>query len=388
MSSWRGPLPSEGVDTTVDGARIALVHDYLTQRGGAERVALSLKHAFPGARLLTSIYNPATTFPDFEDLDVEQTWLGRVPAFRADPRRAFPFLAPVYSSFRPVEADVVICSTSGWAHGVRTHAPKVVYCHNPPRWLHQPHDYLPGVPRPALPAVRAISGALKVWDRHHAVSATTYVANSSAVRDRIRATYGRDATVVFPPRGVDPDGPMEAVPGVEPGYLLHVGRPRGYKNADAVCRAVAAMPSERLVSVGGLPEPDGQEWPDRIVGLTDLNDAQMRWLYAHCDALVALSHEDFGLTPVEAYAFGRPAVVLRAGGYLDSTLEGVTGVFAEDLGVDAVTSAIRALRSTSFDVERIKEHGERFSPAAFAAAMRAVVGDVLVGRSPQRPEAA
>ncbi|WP_299033021.1 glycosyltransferase [uncultured Pseudokineococcus sp.] len=367
-----------GGDRRPSRAHVVVAHDYLTQRGGAERVALALHDAFPGAPLRTSIVNARTTFHEVAGRPVQQTWLGRVPFFREDPRRAFLLLAPVHSLGQRVRADVVVCSSSGWAHGVRTDAPKVIYCHNPPRWLYQPDDYLRGVPSAMRPVIRALSPALRAWDRRQARSAACYLANSSAVRERIRAAYGLEATVVHPPRGLDPEGPDEPVPGVQPGFLLHVGRPRPYKNADAVCRAVAAVPGARLVCVGGTPDPPrGERWPERITSLTDLTDAQLRWLYRSCSALVALSHEDFGLTPVEAYAFGKPALVLRAGGYLDSTVEGVTGVFVDDLDVATVVEGLHRLQRTRFDPEVIRRHGERFSPLAFKAAVEAVVADVL-----------
>ena len=124
------------------GLRVAVVHDYLTQRGGAERVVLALMEAFPGARLVTSVYNPETTFPEFAKYDVETTWLNNVGVFRKDPRRAMPLLPMVFSGVELTDVDVVVCSSSGWSHGVRTDAPKIVYCHNPARWLYQRHHYV------------------------------------------------------------------------------------------------------------------------------------------------------------------------------------------------------------------------------------------------------
>jgi len=353
--------------------RVTVVHDYLTQRGGAERAVLALLHAFPQARLITSIYNRATTFPEFAERRVDQLWTGRVPLFRQDPRRAFPVLATAFSRALVTDADVVVCSSSGWAHGIGATAPKIVYCHNPARWLYQPDDYLPGVPRCVRPVVRGLSSSLKAWDARQARQAVAYVANSSSVRRRIQDAYGVDAQVVHPPAGVDPEGPTEPVRGLQPGYLLHVGRPRRYKNADAVAHAIAAMPDERLVSVGGLPSGPAGGWPARLVGLENVTDAQLRWLYRNSAGLIALGHEDFGITPLEAYAFGKPVVVLRAGGYLDSTIEGVTGVFTDDSSVDSVTAAVRAFRGTPFDSCRIRAHATSFHLDAYADAMREIV---------------
>src|SRR5215212_2416467 len=124
-----------------DRPRVALVHDYLTQLGGAERVVLEMARAFPEAPLYTSVYAPDRTYPGFRDVDVRTSLLDRVPLFRAHHRAAFPLLAPAFSTMR-VDADVVLCSSSGWAHGVRTRAPKIVYCHAVARWLSQRDRYL------------------------------------------------------------------------------------------------------------------------------------------------------------------------------------------------------------------------------------------------------
>src|SRR5436189_353008 len=117
--------------------RIALVHDYLTQRGGAERVVLSLTRAFPDAPLYTSLYDPAGTFREFADVDVRPLALNAIATLRQRHRLALPLLAAAFSRLE-VPADVVVCSSSGWAHGAQVEGRKVVYCHTPARWLYQP----------------------------------------------------------------------------------------------------------------------------------------------------------------------------------------------------------------------------------------------------------
>src|SRR5207253_10486494 len=173
--------------------RIALVHDYVTQRGGAERVALAMTRAFPGAPLYTSLYQPATTFPEFAAVDVRPTGLNAVSLLRRKHRLALPVLAPVFSLSR-VDADVVLCSSSGWAHGVRTDGRKIVYCHAPARWLYQPHRYAERW-SPSDVARRVMRSPLEAWDRRAAHSATRYLANSTAVAAQIAALYGVTAHV-------------------------------------------------------------------------------------------------------------------------------------------------------------------------------------------------
>ena len=363
--------------------RVVVVHDYLTQRGGAERVVLAIMRAFPQARLITSVYEPSQTFPEFADYDITTSWLNRVTALRRDPRLAFPLLAQAFSRCQIPDADFVICSSSGWAHGIRTAAPKIVYCHNPPRWLHQTSDYAAGQPLPARLALEVLRTSLTRWDRQAAATATAYLANSTLVRERVLAAYGIEADVLPPPIGLDPDGPQEPMPGLQPGYLLTVSRARGYKNAALVAEAVSSMPDARLVVVGGVPQPPaGRSWPTRITGLRDLTDAQLRWTYANCSGLVAVGREDFGLTPLEANAFGRPVACLRAGGYLDTVRPDQTGVFIDRPTVEGITDGIRRLRSSTFSEAAIREHALRYSPAVFANRLRTIAAEVRALRRP------
>lgn len=360
----------------LDDERVVVVHDYLTQRGGAERVVLAIMKAFPHARLITSFYEPAQTFPDFAGYDIRTSWLNKVSPLRKDPRLAFPLLARAFSELYIPDADFVICSSSGWAHGVRTPAPKVVYCHNPPRWLHQTSDYAAGQPLPARLLLEVLRTSLTRWDRQAAATATAYLANSTVVRERVLAAYGVEADVLPPPIGIDPGGAQEPVPGVQPGFLLTVSRARGYKNSGLVAEAVSALPGQRLVVVGGLPERAAGTWDERITGLRDLSDPQLRWLYANCTGLVAVGREDFGLTPLEANAFGRPVACLRAGGYLDTVRPGQTGVFIERPTVEGVLAGLRELRATHFSETAIRDHAQRFSPDVFADRLRTIVGEV------------
>jgi glycosyltransferase involved in cell wall biosynthesis len=350
----KGPVPH--------GLRVAVVHDYLTQRGGAERVVLSLMQAFPGARLITSVYDPERTFPEFRQYDVETTWLNDVPLFRKDPRRAMPLLPGVFSRVPIEDVDVVVCSSSGWSHGIRSSAPKIVYCHNPARWLYQRHQYVEEHGPLVRLAVKLLSPYLKWWDRRASRSVSTYLANSRAVAGRIDREYGRAAEIVPPAVTIDPSAGMEPVSGLEPGFLLTVSRARAYKNVEVVCEAVESLPDERLVVVGGLPEG---RWSARLAGVTDVSDAQLRWLYANCSGVVAASHEDFGLTPVEGYMFGKPAICLRSGGFLDTLVEGQTGYFFDELTVSSLSCAIEELRRSPLSAQVIRVHARNFGFEAF-----------------------
>lgn len=357
-------------------AELALTHDYLTQRGGAERVVLSMLSGFPGSPLYTSLYEPSLTFEGFADHDVRTLSLNRVRPLRREHRWSLPLLAPSFSRLH-VDADVVLCSSSGWAHGVQTDGRKVVYCHSPGRWLYQRERYLRGSPRPVRWAVTALAPSLERWDRAAAASADRYVTTSRAVQQRIQDVYGIEASLVPPPHTIDTAGAQEPVPGLAPGFVLCVARLMPYKNVDAVVSAFRRLPEHRLVVVGEGPERRRLE---SLLGanttlLGVVPDPQVRWLYANCAGLVAASHEDYGLTPLEAAAFGKPTAALRWGGYLDTMDEGTTAVFFDRPEPEEVAPAVQALLDRSWDASAILAHAGCFDEAAFITRLRTVVAE-------------
>jgi glycosyltransferase involved in cell wall biosynthesis len=371
---------------------LAIAHDYLTQRGGAERVVIALARTFPGAPVYTSLYEPEATYPEFRHLDVRPTVLSRLPAARRNHRSALPLLAPAMQSVR-IDAAVTVCSSSGWAHGVRTTGRKVVYCHAPARWLYQSDRYLEGTPLLARPALAVLAPALRRWDRRAAASADRYLAGSTAVATLVASLYGVDVEVLPPPLAVDPRGEGRPVLGIDPGYVLCVSRLMAYKNVGAVIEAFARLPRERLVVVGDGPLRQDllARAPDNVTILGTVDDAELRWLYRSSSALVSASFEDFGLSPIEAAAFGKPSAVLRWGGFLDTLVEGQTGVYIERPEPGAVADAVYRLRRERFDSARLEAHAAGYAPEHFARRMREVVREVTgtpAERSLQRTDPA
>lgn len=361
---------------------VAIAHDYLTQRGGAERVVLDIARTFPDAPIYTTLYDPDGTFPEFRDLDIIVSPLNRVGLLRRHHRLALPLL-PLASHAISIDADVVMVSSSGWAHGFSTGGAKIVYCHNPARWLYQTDEYLGSgrmsqVKRVAVAAMRA---PLTAWDQRAAHTADVYLSNSTVVRERIHAAYGIKADLLHPSAGVTPQGRQAEVDELwewaDFGYHLVVSRLLPYKNIDQVLRAVEGT-EERVVVVGRGPELANlqQVAPPNAMLLQGLSDAQMRWVYAHSTALLAPSREDFGLTPLEAGAFGKPVIALRAGGYLDTVVEGRTGEFFDEAIPEQIRAAITRARSRDWDVEAIEEHVETFSRERFSAALLGLVDSV------------
>ena len=363
---------------------VALAHDYLTQRGGAERVVLALCRAFPDAPVYTSLYDPATTFPEFRDRDVRPLWLDRARLLRERHRLALPLLPLAFGSTR-IDADVVVCSSSGWAHGIRTDGRKIVYCHSPAKWLYRRDDYLGDRPSAAARlGLRLLDPYLRAFDRRAARSADTYIANSTYVREQIRAAYGIDAEVLHPPASLDPDGPAEPVPGIEPGFLLTVARLLPYKHVAETVDAFRLLPEQRLVVVGDGPEAAAlrSSLPGNVRLLGEVSDARLRWLYARCVGLVAASREDFGLTPVEAAAFGKPVAALRWGGYLDTVVPDVTGVLFERPTHSEIAEGVQ--RSPRARVARGRDPGT-CGDVLRGTLRRAAHTDRLVGATPPWP---
>jgi glycosyltransferase involved in cell wall biosynthesis len=354
--------------------KVAIVHDYLTQQGGAERVVLSMARAFPTATVHTSLYDPGSCFPEYRVAPVQPSPLNVARLLRLRHRLAFPLLAPAFSAMH-VDADVTLVSSSGWAHGVRASGRKIVYCHAPARWLYQRQRYLAGRGRLARVMLRAAETRLRAWDRAAARTADHYVVNSRAIRDQVKRVYGIDADVLHPPVTIDVEGSHRPVPGLTPGYVMCVSRLQSYKNVDVVIDAMRHLPDARLIVVGSGPlEARLTASAGRNVTFVgQVTDDRLRWLYANAGVLVGASFEDFGLTPIEAAAFGVPTVALRFGGYLDTVRHNMTGLLFDTLNAGHLAASLADALTRGWDSEAVRAHADRFSEDHFIDSLRSIV---------------
>ncbi|WP_245819863.1 glycosyltransferase [Rhodococcoides yunnanense] len=361
--------------------RVAIAHDYLTQRGGAEKVVLAMARAFPGSPIHTTLYEPTTTFPEFADLDIRPSRLNRVGFLRRNHRLALPLL-PFAARSITIDADVVVTSTSGWAHGFRTSGSKLVYCYSPARWLYASQMYLgessSAVKRAAL---AVLARPLRRWDRRAAATAGRYLAISTVIQKRITDAYGIDSTVVPAPFTVE-TAPIHPIAAAEKwvdgtSFYLCISRLLPYKNVDKVMGAFAGT-DRKLIVVGRGPEAERlrKMQSDNILMLSDLSTGEMRWLYTRCDAVVTASYEDYGLTPIEAAYHGKPSAVLRWGGFLDTVEEGVSGVFFDEPTPESIAVALATLERTTWEPSKIQAHVEQYSEERFAAELIAAVTDI------------
>lgn len=374
--------------------RVAIAHDYLTQLGGAEKTVLNMSRAFPDAPIYTMLYDADATFPEFRDLDVRVPLFNKVKPFRRHHRAALPILPLVARSIF-IDADVVLTSSSGWAHGFRTNGRKLVYCHAPARWLYQREAYLGSSGNTAARmGLKVAAPYLKSWDRREALASDRYLANSTAIKGRIHEAYGIDADIVFPPVSKPPAAHVEAIPEVtdwlrgdapDNAFYLVVSRLLPYKNVDKIVAAFAGT-NRRLVVVGHGPQADylQQQRTDNVVMLSHLSDGALTWLYKNCRAIIAASYEDYGLTPLEAGVWGKPAIALRFGGFLDTILEDVSGMYFDAPTAPAVADALDRFESMEFDPDKVRRHVRQFSQQSFAEQLHSAVDQLAAPASVNR----
>lgn len=369
----------------VSHPKLVIANDHIVQSGGAERVLLSMERAFAGVPIVTTVFDPELTFPAFGSCDIRTTWLQRMPLMVRHHRIGFPLYAPTFSGVT-VDAPLVVCSTAGWSHGLRTTGLKVLYVHNTARWLYQRKEYLAGSLVAAAPLLSVMSPPLRRWDRASAKSADKLWVTSKVVQNRVWRHWSMESEIFPPPHGADPAAPQTSVAGIDGGFLLVVARLIHWKRVDAVVKAMESLKKHRLVVVGDGPEGGAlrREAPSNCTFLGVTSQAELRWLYANCLALVSASHEDFGLTPLEAMAFGKPVVVLRRGGYLETVKEGDTGVFFDEQCPESVAAGVRSLVSTRWDPDAISKWGARYSESSFIARFREEIEHLLDDPCPVR----
>lgn len=358
---------------------VALVHDYLNQRGGAERVVLELSQMFPHAPIYTSLYRPGSTFPGFRERDVRATMLDRLPVDRSF-RNLFPLYPAAFLGLREIVADVVLASSSGWAHLARASpgALHAVYCHTPARWLYGgAYLKLNGRPSRRELAVRAIVGPLRYADRRGALRADLYIANSENVRRRIRSTYGVDAVVVPPPVDTTRFRPTPRGQG-----LLLITRLLPYKRADLVVRAATSLGMKLDVVGDGPLLPALREIAGPGVRFHRApSDDAVAQLMAECSAVCVAAEEDFGIVAVEAQAAGKPVVAYGRGGSLETVKDGFSGVFFHEQTEESLVQALRAVERLDTPPEAIAARAERYSAAAFRMRIARVLAQALERRS-------
>jgi glycosyltransferase involved in cell wall biosynthesis len=354
--------------------KIAIVHDYLNQAGGAERVVATLHRMYPDAPIFTTLFDAAVVGEPLASADVRVSWMQRLPGWRRHFKAYLPLYPFAVRSFDLRGFDLIISSSSAWAKGIRVPdgALHVCYCYTPMRWAWSFDDY---VGRSELGLVaRGAAGlvmrTLRRWDVRTAATVHRFIAISTEVAKRIRDTYGRESDVVFPPVQVE----RFTATSVSEDFFLVVSRLNSYKRIDLAVGACSLL-GVPLIVVGDGPD---REKLENMAGPTvrftgRLPDADVARLFERCRALILPGVEDFGLTPLEANAAGRPVVSFGAGGVLDTVRDGETGVLFHELTERALADALTAVAARTWDAARLRAHAEQFAEPVFEERFRAAV---------------
>ena len=362
--------------------RVALVHDYLNQRGGAERVFRHVAALYPGAPVFTSIYDEAQTGDLVAGHEVRTSALQGFPASS----RYFRLLAPLYpaafESFDLSEFDLIVSTTTAWAKGVLfpPSAVHVCYIHTVSRFAFNYDAYVGGLTggSPLRAVAKPVVDRLIAWDRRAAERPTAFVANSSNVASRVRRYYGRDAAVAHCPIDVER---FEVGPG-DGDYAIVVSRLLGYKRIELAI-AGCKRAGMRLLVVGTGPARADLERAalgSRTEFLGYVGDTRLRALVGRARVVILPGEEDFGLVPLEAAASGRPTLAYGRGGALETIVPRVTGDYFDEPSGRSLADALARFDFDGYDPARLRAHAESFGPAAFKATFASLVDDV-VGRS-------
>ena len=359
--------------------RVAIVHDYLAQAGGAERVVVAMHNVFPDAPIYTSVYDPEATLPEFRDMDVRTSFLQRFAGGAKTHKLALPLYPTAFEHFDLSGYDLVLSSSSGFAKGVIT-GPEtchVCYCHTPARFAWRYHEYVSqgGYGKMARRILPWMVHLLRAWDVQTAQRVDRFIVNSYNIARRVYKYYGRDSTVLYPPVETKRFR-VEPNPTVD--YLLVVSRLIGYKRVDLAVEACTRL-NLRLKVVGGGPDAarlKAAAGPS-VEFLGRLPDTEVAHLFANCRAFLFPGEEDFGIAPVEAMASGRPVVALRAGGAKETVIDGVTGLFFDDPTVESLIDALERLPTLDFDPRRIRRHAETFDTTTFESRLREIIDQAL-----------
>jgi len=361
--------------------RTAVVHDWLNGMRGGEKVLEGILEVVPDPTIFTLFHVPGAVSPAIERFPIRVSRLNRLPFSRRHYRQYLPLFPSAVEAFDLSGFDLVVSSSHCVAKGAIAPrgVPHLCYCHTPVRYAWDQFDaYFPAGRTRLRPVKKALVERLRRWDLATAGRPTVYLANSSAVADRIRRHYGREAAVCHPP--VDADF-FHGARGSREDFLLAVGALVPYKRFEVAIDAARAV-GRPLVVVGKGPElsrleaharaarGDGAAPPSSVEFLVDVPPAKLRDLYRRSALFVQPGEEDFGIAAVEALACGTPVAALGRGGILDIVRDGREGVLAAEEGEAALAEAIRRALDATFDYTDLRERALSFRRGRFLEELR------------------
>jgi glycosyltransferase involved in cell wall biosynthesis len=354
--------------------KIAIVHDYLNQFGGAERVVEALHEIYPDAPIYTSIYLPGRMPESFKKMDIRTSFMQKLP-FLTKHFKKYLLLYPLaFASFDMSEYDVVISSSSAFAKGVKKKkgAVHICYCYTPARFIWRYEDYvekesLNWLFRLILPLFIRI---LKAWDLKTNDKVDHFIAISNYIAKRIESIYNRKSEVIYPPVNVSDFMPGR---GISEHFLI-VSRLNAYKKIDVAIKAFNVL-GLRLKIIGDGPYRKYLESiaNSNIEFLGKVPDKDLAGHYGKCKALIFPGDEDFGIVPVEAQAAGRPVIAYAKGGALETVIKDKTGVFFYEQTEGSLIEAVKRTLDMGFDPKLIRENALRFDKEVFKQKIREYV---------------
>lgn len=371
--------PSEQPSQQSVPASVALVHDYLLVMRGAERTFAAIAESWPSAPIYTLLFDADGTDGTFAGRRVRASALQRLRVHQSGFRRLLPLFPPAAERLRVAGHDLVISSSSAFAHGVRPHtdALHVCYCHTPFRyaWFER-EQTLRETSRPLRPPLARVLERIRRWDLQASRRVDHYVTNSELSRRRIEAAYGREATVVHPPVDIS-----RFAPGTPEDFFLVVTELLPHKRVELALEAArrARRPIKVVGAGPGLSELRAR-YGDTAEFLGRASDEALADLYARALAVIVPKVEEFGITAVEAQAAGRPVVAPDVGGTRETVIDGITGVLVPPENVDALAEALTHVDFGAFEPAAAVEQAHRFSRARFQERFRAEVAKAWAQR--------
>lgn len=346
--------------------KIAVVHDYFTQMGGAEKVAAEMFAMVPNADMFATVALAQCLPPLLQGAPVRTSWMQGLPGIEKYYRLYFLLYPFAVSSLDLSAYDLVLSSSSGYAKGVKTGRDSihVCYCHTPTRWVwnydgYSKRESFGTIQRSLLPML--IQG-LKYWDQGASRQPDHFVANSKVVADRIKAAYGRSAEVIHPPIDVDRFHSSSE----QDDYYIVLSRLVPYKRIDLAVQA-CTMLNKKLIVIGEGPNRKSLEKMagPSVTFLGRAPDKEVEYYVARCKALLFPGEEDFGMAPVEVAAAGRPTIAYRAGGACETILENCTGLFFDNQTPESLAAAIQQFERQEWSPADLRSHAETFRVEVF-----------------------
>lgn len=351
---------------SLERKKIAIVCDWLTNMGGAEKVIYSLHKLFPEAPIFTTLYD-AKRVHGFEEATIYSSFLQRIPLSQKKHQIFLNMMPLAIESLNLNDYDIVISSSHSVAKGIITKPETlhVSYCHTPMRyaWEHwELESRLQQFPRVFHETIKKKIHKLRMWDRLTADRVDHFIVNSKYVGKRVQKYYRRNSDVIHPPVNVD----QFKIAKKTNDYFLMVGRMIPYKRFDLVIEAFNRNGKKLLIAGTGPEESKLMKMAKANVEfLGRVTDGQLKELYSHCQALIFPQLEDFGITPLECMASGRPVIAYGHGGALETVLDGKTGLHFEEQSVDSLSKALNTFESKKWNSEDIAKHAKKFSEIRF-----------------------